>query len=40
MIRYLPDTNVISETGRLKPDAQVLHWLGQLSTLTLPAVGV
>jgi predicted nucleic acid-binding protein len=38
--RYLLDTNVISETTRPKPDAQVIRWLGQLSTLTLPAVGV
>ena len=40
MIRYLLDTNVISETVRPKPDAQVIRWLAQLSTLTLPAVGV
>jgi predicted nucleic acid-binding protein len=40
VIRYLLDTNVISETARKKPDASVSRWLGQLSTLTLPAVGV
>ncbi|HEV7516937.1 MAG TPA: PIN domain-containing protein [Thermoanaerobaculia bacterium] len=40
MSRYLLDTNVISETTRPKPDANVTRWLGQLSTLTLPAVGV
>lgn len=40
MIRYLLDTNVISETTRPKPDANVTRWLGQLSTLTLPAVGI
>lgn len=40
MIRYLIDTNVISETARPKPDTNVTRWLGQLPTLTLPAVGV
>jgi predicted nucleic acid-binding protein len=40
VIRYLLDTNVISETARPQPDANVIRWLGQLSTLTLPAVGV
>lgn len=40
MSQYLLDTNVISETTRLKPDAKVTRWLGQLSVLTLPAVGV
>jgi predicted nucleic acid-binding protein len=40
VIRYLLDTNVISETARKKPDASVSRWLGQLSTLALPAVGV
>jgi predicted nucleic acid-binding protein len=38
--RYLLDTNVISETARPKPDANVTRWLGQLSSMTLPAVGV
>jgi toxin FitB len=38
--RYLLDTNVISETTRPRPDANVTRWLGQLSTLTLPAVGL
>lgn len=37
---YLLDTNVISETARPKPDAGVSRWLGQLSTLHLPSVGV
>jgi predicted nucleic acid-binding protein len=40
VIRYLLDTNVISETARKKPDASVSRWLGQLLTLALPAVGV
>lgn len=40
MIRYLLDTNVISETARPNPDANVTSWLGQLSTITLPAIGV
>lgn len=40
MIRYLLDTNVISETARPKPDAQVIDWLSQLSSITLSAVGV
>lgn len=40
MIRYLVDTNVISETARPDPDGHVIEWLGQLSTVTLPAVGV
>jgi predicted nucleic acid-binding protein len=40
MSRYLLDTNVISETTRPKPNANVSRWLGQLSTLMLPAVGV
>jgi len=38
--RYLLDTNVISETARPKPEASVIRWLGQLSVLELPAVGV
>lgn len=37
---YLLDTNVISETVRPKPDASVSRWLGQLSMLQLPAIGV
>lgn len=40
MIRYLLDTNVISETARPEPNTNVTRWLGQLSTITLPAVGV
>lgn len=40
MIRYLLDTNVISETARPKPDAQAIRWLGQLSSIILSAVGV
>lgn len=40
MTRYLLDTNVISETARPNPDTQVTGWLGQLSTITLPAIGV
>lgn len=40
MIRYLLDTNVISETTRPKPDTNVVRWLGQLPTITLPAIGV
>jgi predicted nucleic acid-binding protein len=37
---YLLDTNVISETARPQPDARVVRWLSQLSTLRLPAVGI
>jgi predicted nucleic acid-binding protein len=37
---YLIDTNVISETARPNPDASVIRWLGQLSPLVLPAIGV
>jgi predicted nucleic acid-binding protein len=40
VIRYLLDTNVISETARPKPDAQAVRWLGQLSSIILSAVGV
>lgn len=40
MIRYLLDTNVISETARPEPDARVTDWLGQLSSLMLPSVVV
>lgn len=40
MIRYLLDTNVISETTRPNPDANVTRWLGQLASITLPSVGV
>lgn len=39
-MRYLLDTNVISETVRPKPDGNVLRWIGQLSSITLPAIGV
>jgi len=40
VIRYLVDTNIISETARPEPDGQVILWLSQLSTVTLPAVGL
>lgn len=40
MIRFLLDTNVISETARQKPDSNVTRWLGDLPTITLPSVGV
>lgn len=40
MIRYLLDTNVISETAKPQPNANVIRWLGQLSAIALPAVGV
>lgn len=40
MSRFLLDTNVISETARPRPDSNVIRWLGQLPTLTLPSVGV
>ena len=40
MIHYLLDTNVISETAKPKPDTNVIRWLAQLPTLTLPSVGV
>jgi toxin FitB len=38
--QYLLDTNVISETTRPRPAASVIRWLGQLSILQLPAVGI
>jgi toxin FitB len=38
--RYLLDTNVISETTRPKPDANVVRWIGQLPSIALPSVGV
>ena len=37
---YLIDTNVISETAKPVPDANVLHWLGQRSPLVLPSIAV
>lgn len=40
MSDYLLDTNVISEPARPRPDAGVISWLGQLSLLQLPSVGV
>jgi predicted nucleic acid-binding protein len=40
VIRYLLDTNVISETTRPNPDANVTRWLGLLSAITLPSVGL
>jgi toxin FitB len=39
-MRYLLDTNVISETVRPKPDGNVIRWIGELSSIALPAVGV
>jgi len=38
--RYLLDTNIISETSRPKPDPNVIRWIGQLPSITLPAVGI
>lgn len=32
-MRYLLDTNVLSEPARPRPDARVLQWLGSRSTL-------
>jgi predicted nucleic acid-binding protein len=40
LIRYLLDTSVISETARPEPDAGVTRWLGHVSPMILPAVGV
>jgi predicted nucleic acid-binding protein len=40
VILYLLDTNVLSETARPQPNADVLRWLDQLSILRLPAVGI
>lgn len=40
MSRYLLDTNVLSETARPKPDANVVRWLQQLVTLQVPAIGL
>jgi len=40
VIHYLLDTNVISETARPQPDTTVIRWLGELSILMLPSVGV
>jgi predicted nucleic acid-binding protein len=40
VIRYLLDTNVISETTRPNPDANVTRWLGQLGSITLPSIGI
>ncbi len=37
---YLIDTNVISETAKPDPDANVMRWLGQRSPLVLPAIGL
>lgn len=37
---YLLDTNVISETTRPKPSPNVIGWIGRLSSIALPAVGV
>jgi toxin FitB len=38
--RFLLDTNVISETTRPKPDETVIRWFAQLSSLSLPSIGV
>jgi predicted nucleic acid-binding protein len=38
--RFLLDTNVISETTKPNPDANVIRWMAGLSSMTLPAVGV
>lgn len=40
MTAFLLDTNVISETAKKKPNSQLLVWLGNLSTLFLPAVSI
>lgn len=37
---YLIDTNVISETAKPNPDANVVRWLGQRAPLVLPAIGI
>lgn len=37
---YLIDTNVISETAKPNPDANVIRWLAQRSPLVLPAIGI
>jgi len=39
-MRYLLDTNVISEVVRPQPDGNVIRWLGQLPFMILPAIGV
>jgi toxin FitB len=38
--RFLLDTNVISETTKPNPDANVIRWIAGLGSITLPAVGV
>jgi toxin FitB len=38
--QYLLDTNVISETARQRPSANVIEWIRQLPSLLLPAVAV
>lgn len=40
MTRFLLDTNVISETTRPNPEANVIRWIAGLPSITLPAVGV
>jgi predicted nucleic acid-binding protein len=40
VIRYLLDTNVISETTRPSPDVNVTRWLGKLASITLPSIAV
>ena len=37
---YLVDTNVVSETAKPVPDANVLRWLGQRLPLVLPSIAV
>jgi len=39
-VRFLVDTNVISETIRPRPEPNVTQWVSQLSPITLPAVAV
>ncbi len=40
MSSFLLDTNVLSETSRPRPDERVLHWLGGLAQLKIPAVAL
>ena len=40
MTGHLLDTNVISETARQKPNAQVVEWIRRLPSLLLPSVAV
>jgi len=38
--RYLLDTNVISETARQNPNANVIEWIRHLPALVLPAIAI